>query len=281
MLLSQFLAQYLLARECCPNYAADLATTVRQLEEFAGKVLYLSDLSDDLVNRWLLSFEDRRSKRTIRNKRVGLCTLWRAAYNARLIEGRPERIRVIRLPQTIPVAFMREELLALVAAAESLEGTFSNGVSKRLWWASFFRAAYDTALRLGDLLSVEIPWLWPGGYFSLVQHKTGLSHRLQLHPQTVAMINELCGDRKTGLIWPLWARREQYFWWFRRIRQKAGLTQGTTKWIRRASASYVAAEHGIDAASAHLGHRSRGLAEKHYLDPRICAVARPMPPALG
>jgi integrase len=135
-------------------------------------------------------------------------------------------------------------------------------------------------LRLGDMLDLEIPWIWPGGYLSLVQNKTGRTHRVQFRQETMAMILELIGDRKTGKVWSLPVRREQFYWWFNRLRKKAGLPQGTSKWIRRSSASYIAARYGVDAASHHLGHRSRGLAEKHYLDHRICYQHHRLPPPL-
>jgi integrase len=280
MQLTDYVGRYLLARDCGKRYAEDLAATVRQLEEFAGQPVGLADLTDDLVNRWLASLKDSLAPRTIKNKRTSIVVLWRAAFEARLVDTEPKRIRSIKVPETIPVAFLREELLALIRAAEDLKGEFRNGTSKRLWWSSYFHGAYDTGLRMGDLLSLEIPWIWPGGYISIVQSKTGNTHRVQLRDETVALVRELCGKRKTGLIWPLWARREQFFWWFRQLRKKAGIEHGTSKWIRRSSASYLAAEHGPEAASQHLGHKSRGLAEKHYLDPRVCSPCRPLPPPL-
>jgi integrase len=280
MYLSDFVSRYALARDCCAAYVQDLQATVEQLSKYAGRCLRLEDLESDFVNGWLASLKGRFSPRTIRNKRVNLCVLWRAAFNERLIEKPPERIRAIRVPQSIPIGFLREELAALIHVADDLRSNWCDGTPRRLWFGSYFRGAYDTALRLGDMLDIEIPWIWPGGYLSIVQNKTGRTHRVQFRQETLAMIYELVGSRTTGKVWSLPVRREQFFWWFRKLRERAGLPQGTSKWIRRSSASYVAAHYGYDAASEHLGHRSRELAQEHYLDPRIAWQQRPMPPAL-
>jgi hypothetical protein len=280
MRLLDFVSRYTLARDCCRAYVQDLRATVEQLCRHAGRELTLADLESDLVNAWLASLKDQVAPRTIRNKRVNLCVLWRAAFDERLVDRPPERIRKVRVPQSIPVGFMREELLSLVRVADEIKSNWCDGTPRRLWFGSYFRAAYDTALRLGDMLDIEIPWIWPGGYLSIVQNKTGKTHRVQFRQETLAMIYELVGERRAGKVWSLPVCREQFFWWFRRLRKKAGLTKGTSKWIRRSSASYIAATHGNDAASEHLGHRSRELAEMHYIDPRIVCRARPMPPPL-
>jgi len=243
MHLSNFVSHYALARDCCQNYVQDLRATVGQLSDFAGRQLCLCDLESDLVNEWLASLKGTFAPRTIRNKRVNLCVLWRAAFNERLVEKPPERIRSIKIPQSVPIAFLREELSALVKVADDLKSNWSDGTPRRLWFGSYFRANYDCGLRLGDMLDVEIPWIWPGGFLSIVQHKTGKTHRVQFRQETLALIHELIGERKTGLVWSMPVCRDQFFWWFRRLRKKAGLSQGTSKWIRRSSASYVAASY--------------------------------------
>ena len=279
MLLSEASAQYALERALGPEYANNVRLTAAKLSRFAGWPLDLTDLCDDLLNRWLVSLE-RQSPRTVRNKRAIILTLWRWGFDHGLTAVRPHRIRLVKVPEQIPQAFLLSDLRALLAAADGLKGNFfSNGLPKMLWSKSFLLAYWDTALRLGDLLSVERDWIWPGGYLSIVQHKTGRTHRAQLRPETLALIEELCGDRKTGLVWPWGATRQTFYEFFRDLRKKAGLADGTSKWIRRASASYVEAANP-GAGARHLGHRTPGLAEKAYFDPRIVVRERPLPPPL-
>lgn len=145
---------------------------------------------------------------------------------------------------------------------------------------SLVNGQYDTALRIGDLQSVERSWMLPDGRLTLVQHKTGRQHRVQFRAETLKDIRRLIeclpGRR---LIWPPFCDRRQFFRFFRSLRLRAGLDCGT-KGIRRASASYVEREHpGL--GWRHLGHSRPGLDVRHYLDPGIAWPDATMPPPIS
>ncbi len=53
---------------------------------------------------------------------------------------------------------------------------------------------------------------------------------------------------------------------FAALREAAGLSRGTPKWIRRAAGTAIAIEHGEEAASRVLGHKTLEMARKHYID---------------
>ena len=79
-------------------------------------------------------------------------------------------------------------------------------------------AAYDSGLRLGDLLALERQDIWPDGYVSLVQHKTGFSHRAQFRSKTLMLIEECMTDwPQRKLIWPQFARRKRFYEYIRRL----------------------------------------------------------------
>lgn len=264
------------------------ASTIQQMEiagkllcRFAGRQIGIDELSDDLLNGWLVARkQEGRSPATIRGNRTSILTLWYAAYEDGLIQGLPRRVRVIKQPDRVPECWTLEQLGKLLAACDRLEGRFRNlPVSKRLYARSLINAKYDTALRLSDVLSIERDWIWPGGYVSIVQSKTGRAHRVQFRETTlaeIAEVTEALPNRR--LIWPAFAQRRRFYVFFRQLVRDAGL-RGTSKWLRRSSASYFERENP-GAAWRHLGHTGPGLDREHYLDPRVSYPAMPLPPAI-
>lgn len=268
---------YLLERDTCRKYQSAVRKTVSQLGEFLGRDASTTDFERDRLNSWLLSIEQTLSPRTIRTKRIIIGTLWRAAFDRGLC-GPPIRLRSCKVPRTNPHALLRSELSALLRTIDKLDGCFQRTkVSRRLYFASLYNAYYDSALRLSDLRSIEVDWIWPGGSICLVQSKTNRSHSIRFRKKTIVLIDELLGGRKRGLIWGT-LTETNFGKWQRKLFRAAGIP-GTGKWIRRSSASYVEAKHP-GAGWRHLGHARPGLAEVAYLDPRIVRERPSLPPRL-
>ena len=84
------------------------------------------------------------------------------------------------------------------------------------------------------------------------------------------------------LVFPWPYRREQLYVHWRKILRGAGVPvtarNGIQK-LRRTSASHLEAVQP-GSAMRHLGHATRGLAEKHYIDPRVAVARPPLPPEL-
>jgi integrase len=259
-----------------------LINVARLLARFAGGTLDTARLSASLVNQWLLARKDNgTAAATINGNRTSLLMLWREAHELGFAPP-PQKVRTIKVPSTVPTAFTREELVKLIAACASLKGKFRRvPIRRRVYFESLFESAYDTALRLGDLLSIERTWIWPGGYISIVQKKTGHSHRVMLRPSTICRIDECMSDWPgRAHVWPQVANRKHFYEYVRRLVRVAGIRKGTTKWIRRSSASYVEREHP-GCGARHLGHRTPGLAEKYYFDPSIVSREHTLPPPLA
>lgn len=276
-----YVARYERERGIKASSARQLAFVARKFEQFAGPVAW-PEVSDTLVNDWIVEMHDSGlAPITVHSRRRQFLTLWSAAFECRLTETPPMRVRRVRVPEIVPVAFLADELRALLAAADRTKGNVRGlSIPRRLWWRSYLLANYDTALRLADMLSIERDWIWPGGRISVVQDKTSRAHVVQLSRETMQAIDEsmaACPARR--LIWPMWCNRSCWFRHFNRLVARAGLSGGTSKWIRRSSASYVeAAQPGRGAA--HLGHRSSDLARKYYFDPRIVRREATIPPSL-
>ena len=270
--LPNLLGDFSLAHDVTAGYVSQLTNAVALFGKFLGRVPDTDDFNADAINRFLdwLKAQGRKPE-TVRGRRRMLVTLWRFAESLELCPPPPSQLRTVKVPARVPTAFTVEQMCALLAAADSTE--------RPLWWRSLLLASYDTALRLGDLLSIERPDVWPDGSLSIVQSKTGRTHRVKLRAETLKAIDKHLAGRTTGLIWPLWARREALYRAFQKLRQAAGIKSGTLRWIRRSSASYVEAAHP-GMGWRHLGHSAPGLAEKAYIDPRIVRPTPTLPPRL-
>ena len=85
--ISEYVEQYYLERQIKDTSVKQLAVAARALERFAGRGVPVSELSDELVNRWLVDLEQSgRSPHTVRGRRRDVLTLWRSARAAGLVE---------------------------------------------------------------------------------------------------------------------------------------------------------------------------------------------------
>jgi site-specific recombinase XerD len=281
--LRDFVRAYCLERDISDGAIEQIELNVRLLERFAGGPLRTSDLQDDLVNSFLKQLkDDGRSPHTVRSKRAAILSVWREAARRGLAEP-PERVRRPKLPDRVIEAYTVAEMRSLVGAARSLRGRFRGLDMRRAVWAESFVLAYwDSALRLSDLLRIERRWIDAAGSVVIVQHKPGRVHRVAFRPETVAAIDRTMAEGpERAVVWPLWGRRDAVYDLFKKIRSLAGIERGTSKWIRRGSASAVeAAKPG--SAWKHLGHSRPGLDRQAYLDPTICdPPPAPAPPIFG
>jgi len=126
--------------------------SVRALDRWHGNQVLLSELTDELLNRWLLSMEDELAPKSIRRRRGDVLALWRHAEFVGAVEGKPERIRKVKVPKQIPDCFSMNELVALLAACESFGEYLPNGIKLGAYLFAFINTAYDSALRFADLM---------------------------------------------------------------------------------------------------------------------------------
>lgn len=138
-------------------------------------------------------------------------------------------------------------------------------------------AGYDTALRLGDLLLVEVSQLQPDTAIRIRQHKTGRVTHVRLRQETCRAAADTIADHPADpLVWPLWGQRDALYRCVRETVAGAGIRPGTFRWLRRSAATQV--ERVSPGRSTELlGHASRGTTERWYLD-RSQLADPPLPP---
>jgi integrase len=246
----------------------------------------LEEITAEDLNRWAEDLAQRRSRRTARNKLSSVAAVLRAAIEdgKRAPLGKLRKIKV----QTEPVrAFTPDEVRKLLDAATTVVGWFQHtGIRRCDWWTAFLNCAWDTAMRVSDLLDLEYNELRQVGEYTAIvktQHKTGRVIAARLRPETCAAIEVIKpqGIART-VVFPWYGWRNKFSESFRRLAWRAGVN-GTPKYLRRARATQEAKLRGLEAAAKILGHADAtgGLAWRNYIDRSQLSDDLPMPPAIG
>ena len=241
-----------------------------------GQRLCELDLQPDIVSAWLSELHEARSAIPVNKNRRELLILWNHAYANAVIEQDSRRVRRFKQLQIIPVAWTADELSRLVEACYSLDGYFTNGIRRAAFWELLIRLAYDTGLRRGDLLSLHFDQLRDDGQIVLHQRKTGWIHICgPLRIETVEILHATLPPERE-LLCPFTSGWSVFYDWWHRIRDAAGVSKdGALHKIRKTAASYVERDHP-GTAMVFLGHRTPGVAYRHYVDPTIATSNTPL-----
>lgn len=277
MLLSAFAADYGLANDVAPGTLAQYGFAVGALNRWACKPVKVESLQDDLVNRWITArLADGIARATVRNQAGAVLTLWRAAHEAGLVKRLPVRVKQVKPRAPLPEALELDELNRLLVAADAVPGRFRHVAAARApLLRAYLLTGYYTGLRPCDLREIRPDAIGTNGVLLHRQAKTGWPVLCQLPPDAVAAI-EATHPRERERVFPL-SKKLLWYWW-RKLKIAANV-RGTPKWLRRTGAtqSEIATP---GSAMAFLGHKTPGLAWRHYVDARQVARVKPMPPPL-
>ncbi len=257
-------------------------------EKFAKRRIQVDDLNSAEINRWLDWTKLNRSPDTFRTARGAILTLWRFAHDQGIVQTEPRAIRKVRIRRGSPTAWTPEELTRLIQAVAD-NGPWSrerhpSGIPQGIWWESIIRTAYDTGMRLGDILEAgpdQVSVIRTGGVLRYVASKTGDEFFRSLTPKTLYYVQACIGANrhKQTLIWPLWATRDAFYRHFRSIVKRAAIRKGTFRWIRRTAVTWAdIASPGLGQQLA--GHKSERVTAASYRDVSQIGRALPAPPSL-
>jgi len=268
--LLDFARQYASTVGASPGYTEQLVVLCKRLPWL------VSDLTVARIDAYLTDALHRLAPTTVQNHRRMLNTLRKAALRDGLVVdasiGRP--LRRVKADPPLVRAWTHEELRSLLAVAAEMPG----GTLKcpyRILLPAWILVGYSSGLRLGDMLAITYDQL-RGNRLALVMRKTRTPHVVLLDQPSLDAIQTLprCGPRIFGSL----VGRSQIIISLRRLVKKAGLT-GSGKYLRRSSATY--AEMAGISATGHLGHRTPGLAQRHYVDQLLMADLRRPVPSIG
>lgn len=128
-------------------------------------------------------------------------------------------------------------------------------------------SAWDTGLRLGDLLSLERDWIVRDngqGLLRIVQSKTQREHLCRISRSTMEVIDRVLAVKASRLIWPMDFHRRKFFSEFQRILKVAEMT-GSFRYLRRSAVTHAESlERGLGQRLA--GHSDPRTTKQSYID---------------
>lgn len=244
---------------------ADLAAAI-------GQPPTTADLTDENVAAMMAwqSCEKKLAAKTINERRGRINALWTWLAKKGLVNTFPTTPPIPE-PVRIPVAWSRSEIAILLEACKSVPGEI-DGLPASEWWTTLHIVAWETGERIGALLDAE-PSHLSGEWLTLpAEIRKGRKRDMQykLTPETAERLRKFIALKARKKIWP-WPNCISYLWIrYRNIRRRAGLPDDRKSGfhrIRKSVATHYEAAGGN--ATELLGHTSRALTVRSYLDPRF------------
>jgi integrase len=274
MLLAQAVDAYLDEHEVSRLYAAGLRRQVRKLA--AAGVTKVSDLTAQSLNAFLAALPLSQTSRA--NARREICTIWRFCHEQGWTEEFPARVRRIRCRPQPPQAWSYPTLSAVVKSSLQDQRSVSNRLRDLRYcdvipaWASI---GWETALRFGDIHSLRHSD-FRNGCICVVAQKTGKPTVRKISDQTFNLCSALLKRSPDGTLFA-WAipRRRAFVMW--REFLDGHKIKGSSKWLRRSSATWVDGKNP-GAAARFLGHDSYATTQRFYLDAAMLETPEPPPP---
>ena len=269
-------------RPICKGTQDQYRRAVRCYSAFLDKPAARDHLQEPPVNRWLLSLDGRKAPETIRGRKAGITAVWNWLAGRGLIEHyNQNRLRRIKLPEHVPLAWSVENVRSLLAGAAVVQGRLKSGISAAQMLTAWVWIGYEGGIRPSDVMELRCDMM--ASVVHLVQHKTGKLHSFGLSEHAIRAIEPLLvpgQDKLFGLNrsaarrWELklYEAAEQFG-----FSRRKGQGIGT---LRKTHGTEVCRRSGIDAAAKSLGHVSGTLvAKRSYVQPDAIAVPPP-PPSL-
>ncbi len=279
MPLGEFLKLYCMERDVSTAYGYNMRLAVGQIQRFAERRLRVRDLTSELVNDFIQSLLEKGRVKSTAKYQVGI---WRGLMKAGHERGwcePPEHLRRVKLPQPNPKAWTRAEFEKLLAACQQAKGMVPRTrLTRANYWTSFLLVAYDTGMRLADLVALKPGDISDEGLVSVVQSKTGRTICRELQPLTLEYVARTLAEERREVIWPMPMNRSHWSRDFQAIVWQAGLT-GSLKRIRKTAVMLVELERP-GMARHFLGHSTDSM-WRHYVDMGQVGADVPPPPSVG
>lgn len=215
-------------------------------------------------NRFLKKRLEEVSSLTVAPERVILLTIWRYAYERGLVDSMPRGIVKIKVQRSPTKAWTVEQCCTSVKATFPLEKTLTRkGVSLGLFLRCWMLLGYETGARQSDL------WRFREDDFtdstvSWTQGKTGVPHTRELSDACMRAVRAMLRLSPDGRVLG-WVMSKQSGHKRMRAHLRRLNLPGSGKWLRRSGCTHVEMRHP-GKGRLHLGHKTVGLAERHYID---------------
>jgi site-specific recombinase XerD len=254
--------------------------SLKKLNDHVGRDVRLRELTDTLIASFLTSLIDAgRSPVTANKYRAMLLAVWRNAAEAGLVKRGP-RLRKLRQPRNSPDAWSVPELRAIFEAAGLFaKSAWYGPVPCNMWWVAALQVAWETAIRRRSLFAIthdNIELKDGTLYVAGEDMKDGDGQDYQLSRGCIKAVGRIWHPRRKFIFRCDLSLTEGAFAHkierdFKRILEAAGVARsrrrGLTLWhkLRRSTATAIAAQEGIAAATKLLGHSTEVVTTK-YID---------------
>lgn len=265
---------YIKASDISEGTAAQYRFAVSSLINFTGREPHVRCITSDVLNGWIAAQLDAGYSRTyVKNQRGAILTLLRFARRRGDISAVPDLVRPVKVLPCNPEAFTLVEVAAALAFCRAVRGAFPSGLSRGPLLFAVVLVAYFSGLRRCDLLSIRMKMaLLP--VWAIRQQKTGdLIYFAPPYEVKKAITATLDGPR--DLLFPI-TKKALWYWW-EQIEESVG-RPSSMKWLRRSGATHLEIK-SPGSAQAYLGHRTPGLAWRHYIDRTQVQQRKPLPPS--
>lgn len=269
MQLAELLKLYVAERDIEPVSLKPLRAAIKSLSRNLGTIAAVDHLDKTPVNSWLADEVSRVQRRTAKNYRASILTLWRWAFEEGITDVAPRRIRLVKAPLPPVEAYTTDEIERLLTACDTLTNRFCrNGsppVPRKLLYRALIMVAWHTGFRSNDLMLLRWSSIAEDGCVRIVQHKTRREAIRWIDKDAMGAIEAIRIDG-TPSVFGQFTCQETWRSVFAGLKKVAGVKRGTPKWIRRTTATVTAKKHGRDAAGRALGHVGPEMAQKCYID---------------
>lgn len=278
-----FEGNYKRQNRTCAATAHQYKVQLKWLAEFVGHEPTLDDLTDDVLDGFLVHRAEKVAAPTANKAYWCIVALWRRAYDLGMVAQRPT-VQPLVEPDPMPFAWFVHELQAILRTCSVVPGKIDD-VPARIWWPSLHWTIWSTGERIGAILKVEVSHLdLSRGELLVPAHIRKGRRKPRLYPLLRPAIDLLrqMYDPSRKLLFPFPYDISTLYNRYRRILKAAGLpADRKCKFhkIRRSVASYLEAAGGN--ATDWLDHSGRRVTRRSYLDQRICGdqnAAKRLPP---
>ena len=264
--------------EVARRYLGDRVSSPGHAGNVTRIALACGKLSVDSVNAFLRKRLETRSTITVRNERVVLLSLYRYAYEHRLIDEPARGVLRVKARKAPTKAWTVEQLqLAIKSTHQHDTKSLRSKALKGVWLRCWIVLGYETGARFGDLWSFRREHL-DGDSIAWVQAKTGDCITRVLTPACLDLIDAMLSRSPDGRILG-WACAKREAMRHMRAHLDACGIGGTSKFLRRSGATHCEMQCP-GSGRLHLGHRSPALFEQAYADWSQLRTKTPKTPAL-
>lgn len=221
-------------------------------------------LESDCINKYLKTRLDKVTTITAKNNRTILLCLYRFAYENDIINYPIKNILKIKVKKAPVKAWTHDDLKFMLKETEK----FSNKKTRSgIGWDVFLKCwillAYESGARFGDVFHFKRENL-DNNILRWTMSKTCDPMTKILSESCLKYINILLDKSDDDTILGYIVKKRQAHRIMRLFIDSCSL-EGTSKFLRRSGATHIE-QNNPGMAKFHLGHRTNGLAEKHYLD---------------